>query len=86
MSTVRERAALELLINPTITVYTFEDGVEHRQSANPIAQMRAAMELFAEAGRAAGERFREAFGPLRNAYTIDGLMTLRSGWWPPKHW
>lgn len=44
-------AYCEMTSNPTITTYTFKDGVEKRRPANPWAAMSASMDRFAEAAR-----------------------------------
>jgi hypothetical protein len=61
-------ARCELQTNPTITVYTFDNGVEKRRLANPWAALRKSMEDFAEAASTAMERFGESFSKAAEAF------------------
>lgn len=61
----------ELRSNPSITVYTFENGVEHREPACIAAMLRAAIDQLAhitlgvdEFGKAVGKAFASAFKRL----------------------
>lgn len=54
---LRARTALEA--DPTITVYTFKDGVEHRRPAMPFAGLRIAMADFVKSMQRCAEQFQE---------------------------
>lgn len=57
---ILKRAREELRINPTITVYTFDNGVEQRRSANPWAEFNTAVASVT----VNFDEMREAFGRI----------------------
>lgn len=78
LNDIIKRAEAELRINPSITVYTFENGVEQRRPANPWAKFNAAMrettvsfERLRNAFTSIGDAFRHITMPEFNAWADD---------------
>lgn len=81
---VLKRARAELRINPTIEVYTFDNGVEQRRSANPWAKFNAEAYEFAKAGAKAfeslGDTLRDAAPKFREFNQWYDDETQRREW------
>ncbi|GAA2418402.1 hypothetical protein [Mycolicibacterium llatzerense] len=61
---LRATAVLGLNSNPTITAYTFENGVEHRHDANPFTKVMAAFAQLADQMNKSTDRLRDFFQAL----------------------
>ena len=60
-------ARAEMMSNPTITWYTFEDGIEHRHPANPFRSTVNAISEIAKAMRSMEEPFTQLRNSIQDA-------------------
>lgn len=66
LADIRARARAELADNPTITVYRFANGVEHRRSAYLFAGARHAFQALAVSAASAARAFSRFGDDLRD--------------------